>query len=147
MITFKDSTENIREENLAGFFVAWPNPPTQAKHMELLEKSTYRWMAIDDETNQVVGFITAIGDQVLSSYIPLLEVLPEYKGKGIGSQLVENMLDTLKEYYMIDLLCDKGVVPFYSKFQSVTGEGVDFKVRMIEAQGMITRNYGKQSGI
>ena len=41
-------------------------------------------IAIDENTNQVVGFVTAISDGVLSAYIPFLEVLPEYKSIGIG---------------------------------------------------------------
>jgi GNAT superfamily N-acetyltransferase len=36
-----------------------------------------------------VGFITAITDGVLTTYLPQLEVLAEYRGQGIGSALVE----------------------------------------------------------
>lgn len=40
--------------------------------------------AQNDDTNQVVGFITAISDGVLSAFIPFLEGLPEYKNQGIS---------------------------------------------------------------
>ena len=101
---------------LKGFFVDWPNPPNQQTHLKLLKKSSKVIIAIDDKTNQVVGFITAISDGVLSAYIPLLEVLPEYKNKGIGKELVNRMLKELDDIYMIDLCCDDDLVPYYEKF-------------------------------
>ena len=41
-----------------------------------------------ERSGQVVGFITAISDGVLSAYIPLLEVLPGWRSQGIGGELV-----------------------------------------------------------
>lgn len=134
MTKYINSLENIGTENVKGFFVNWPNPPSTDKHLELLKNSAYYWLALDDKTNKVVGFITAISDNVLSAYIPLLEVLPEYQGKGIGKQLVKLMLETLKDFYMIDLSCDEGLTKFYGKFN------------MFKSQGMIMRNYDKQDG-
>jgi hypothetical protein len=32
------------------------------------------------DNGRVIGFITAVTDKVLSAYIPLLEVLPAYRG-------------------------------------------------------------------
>lgn len=134
MIKYVNELTGIEPKDLKGFFVDWPNPLSIEKHYELLDKSDYIHLAIDDESQQVVGFITAISDQVLSAYIPLLEVLPSYNGRGIGSELVKRMLDSLKDYYMIDLLCDEHVVPFYQQF------------KMYKTQGMMFRNYDKQSG-
>lgn len=134
MIQYINSLENIKSKNLKGFFVDWPNPPAPEKHLELLKSSDYIWLAVDDATSNVVGFITAISDNVLSSYIPLLEVLPDYKNKGIGSRLVELMLESLKDLYMIDLLCDEDLTNFYKRFG------------MYKTQGMFFRNFNKQSG-
>jgi len=83
----------------------------------------------------VVGFINALSDRVLTAYIPLLEVIPAYKNQGIGTILVERMLEKLQNYYMIDLLCDKNLQAYYSN------KG------MIKASGMMKRNYRHQSGI
>ncbi|MCT4542549.1 MAG: GNAT family N-acetyltransferase [Vallitalea sp.] len=134
MIKYVNSVKGINIDNLSGFFVDWPNPPSTRKHLELLKSSAYVWLALDDETNDVVGFITAITDNILSAYIPLLEVLPKYQGKGIGKQLVEMMLRTLSDYYMVDLCCDESLTKFYKKFS------------MNQSQGMIIRNYTKQNG-
>lgn len=62
-----------------------------------------------------MGFINAISDQVLSAYIPLLEVLPEYQRRGIGQMLVSKLKEDLQTYYMIDICCDENVLPFYEE--------------------------------
>lgn len=134
MIIYKNCLENIVSENLKGFFVGWPDAPNEEKHYELLQNSSYIWLAIDDTTNQVIGFVNAVSDEVLSAYIPLLEVLPEYQGLGIGKKLMEKMLDTLRVFYMVDLLCDDNMVDFYDQFD------------MIKVTGMVHRNYESQKG-
>ncbi|KQL55267.1 acetyltransferase [Heyndrickxia shackletonii] len=131
---FKNSLEGISSNMLKGFFVGWPNPPSPQTHLNLLKKSSKVVLAMDDNTTQVVGFITAISDGILSAYIPLLEVLPEYKNKGIGKELVKQMLKELDNIYMIDLCCDDDLVPFYEKFG------------MMKGNSMIFRNYQRQSG-
>jgi ribosomal protein S18 acetylase RimI-like enzyme len=69
-------------------------------------------LALDGEA--VVGFVTAISDGVMSAFIPLLEVLPEYQHQRIGSELVQRLLVQLEDLYMIDLCCDAELEPFYS---------------------------------
>jgi predicted N-acetyltransferase YhbS len=71
---------------------------------------------------------------VLSAYIPLLEVLPAYQGQGIGSELVRRMLAKLADLYMVDLLCDPGMQPFYER------------LGMRPTTGMLRRNYDRQAG-
>lgn len=131
---YKDSLEGISAERLTGFFVDWPHPPNQETHLELLKNSSKIILAIDDDTNQVVGFITAISDGILSAYIPFLEVLPLYKKKGIGKELINRMLKELDDIYMIDLCCDDDLIPYYNQFG------------MTRTNGMIVRNYNRQSG-
>src|SRR6185437_11888014 len=126
---YKNSLDGISSDMLKGFFVDWPNPPNPETHLILLKKSSKVIIAIDDKTNQVVGFITAISDGILSAYIPFLEVLPEFKNEGIGKELVSRMLKELDDIYMIDLCCDDDLVPYYDKFG------------MTKTNGMIFRNY------
>ena len=56
---------------------------------------------------------TAISDGVISAYIPLLEVLPDFQGRGIGKELTGRLLEELDGLYMVDLSCDEELVPFY----------------------------------
>ncbi|MCL2593253.1 MAG: GNAT family N-acetyltransferase, partial [Defluviitaleaceae bacterium] len=106
MIIYTDNINDTSENQLNGFFVGWRKPLTPQKHYELLQGSSHFVVAINQETNQVVGFITALSDGVLASFIPLLEVLPEYKNKGIGTRLMEEILKKLSNIPNIDLLCD-----------------------------------------
>lgn len=133
MIHYTSNLEDISIEMLSGFFVGWPNPPSPSAHMKILEGSYMAWLAIDSDTDKVVGFISAISDGILSAYVPLLEVLPGYQNTGIGKQLVANMLESLKNFYMVDLLCDKDLQGYYTK------------LGMREATGMCLRNYNRQS--
>jgi ribosomal protein S18 acetylase RimI-like enzyme len=131
---YQSSLKGISEEMLKGFFVGWPNPPSPETHLKMLINSQHVVLAVDEITEQVVGFITAISDGVLAAYIPFLEVLPEYQNRGIGGELVKRMLEELKGIYMIDLLCDESLQSYYEKFG------------MFKSQGMIYRNYNMQSG-
>ncbi|MEO4051842.1 GNAT family N-acetyltransferase [Solibacillus sp. CAU 1738] len=132
---YKNSLNGVSSDMLKGFFVDWPNPPNPQTHLKLLENSSKVVVALDEKSNQVVGFITAISDGVLSAYIPFLEVLPEYKNKGIGHKLVKQMLKELDDIYMIDLCCDDDLVPYYEKFG------------LRKSNGMFVRNYEMQSGV
>lgn len=131
---YKNSLDGISPDMLKGFFVGWPNPPKLDTHMKMLKNSGKVIIAIDEKSNQVIGFITAISDGVLSAYIPFLEVLPEYKNKGVGSELVNQMLKELGDIYMVDLCCDEDFIPYYEKFG------------MMKSTGMVLRNYKMQSG-
>ncbi|WML45449.1 GNAT family N-acetyltransferase [Neobacillus sp. PS3-40] len=132
---YKSCIDGITSDMLNGFFVGWLNPPNQQTHLNLLKNSSKVVFALEEKTNQVVGFITAVSDGVLSAYIPFLEVLPQYQNKGIGKELVNRMLKQLKGIYMIDLCCDDDLVPFYEKYG------------MLKSNGMLKRNYKKQTGI
>ena len=134
MIEYANNIEAITEEMLDGFFVGWPNPPSHQAHMRILQGSYSVRFAIDTKTNRVVGFINAISDGVLSAYIPLLEVLPQYQKMGIGKALVTRMLTSLQHLYMIDLLCDPPLQAYYEK------------LGMHKATGVFIRNQARQNG-
>ena len=116
MITYSESIDGIERRHLDGFLVGWPHPPSPETHLRLLASSDHIVLAIDVESAQVIGYVTALTDGVLSSFIPLLEVLPAYQGRGIGQALMTRMLDWLGHLPNVDLLCDPGVVPFYERF-------------------------------
>jgi ribosomal protein S18 acetylase RimI-like enzyme len=134
IITYTDSLADVTIDHLrGGFFVGWPNPPSPITHYRILRNSAAIVLArIEDGT--VVGFITAVSDGVSCAYIPHLEVLPAYQGQGIGTELVRQMLAKLRHLYMIDLVCDPELQPFYER------------VGMRKVTGMVVRNYDRQAG-
>jgi ribosomal protein S18 acetylase RimI-like enzyme len=133
MIRYTDSLNGITPSQLRGFFVGWPDPPSPETHYRILAGSAHILLAcLEDGT--VVGFITAVSDGVSCAYIPHLEVLPAHQGQGIGTELVRRMLEKLRNLYMIDLVCDPGLQPFYEK------------LGMRPIVGMVLRNYDRQSG-
>ncbi len=115
MIYYTGSLDGIETRHLSGFFVGWPHPPSPETHLRLLRGSDHVVLAILLETDQVVGFVTALSDGVLSGFIPLLEVLPAYQSQGIGQALMTRMLDRLGHLSNVDLLCDPDVAPFYER--------------------------------
>ena len=113
MIEYVTDASRLEPEHLVGFFVGWPEPPSPERHLEILRGSSHVVLAKEGE--RVVGFVTAISDGVISAYVPLLEVLPEWRGCGIGTELVRRLLAELGGLYMVDLCCDEDVVPFYER--------------------------------
>lgn len=135
MIRYTDSAHAITADQLCGpFFEGWPNPPSPETHLKLLQNSDHIVCAIDEGTDQVVGFITAISDGVLSAYIPLLEVLPPYRRQGMGTELMRRMIEKLRDLYMIDLITGPELEHFYERF----GMGPAF--------AMSIRRHARQSG-
>lgn len=131
---YTSNLQNITIDMLSGFFVGWGNYPQPETHLYLMHNSYKAIVAIDETNKRVVGFITAISDGVISAYIPLLEVRPDYQQQGIGEILVKMMLQELSDIYMIDLSCDDDLVPYYERFA------------MTKGNSMIIRNYERQSG-
>lgn len=133
MIELRTHVNGLTPDQVQGFFVGWPNPPSPLNLLKILKQSAHVVVAIDAETGHMVGFVNAISDGIMSAYLPLLEVLPEYQHRGLGSELVRRMLDELKNYYMIDLSCDDGLVPFYQQF------------KMTRSNAMMLRNHHRQN--
>jgi GNAT superfamily N-acetyltransferase len=131
-VRYDDSLEGIAPADLEGFFVGWPDPPPPATRLEILRAADE--VLVARRGDRVVGFVTAITDGILTAYLPLLEVLPDEQGRGIGSELTERMLGRLDHLYMIDLVCDDDLVPFYERFG------------MLRLTAMGARNYAHQSG-
>lgn len=107
------------------------SPLTPQIHLKLLENSYAFVLALDPEMNRVVGFINALSDGVQAAFIPLLEVVPGYQRRGIGSELLKRMLARLEAIPNIDLTCDPELQPFYARFG------------MQPSHGMVIRRYKK----
>ena len=133
-IDYTTDVNNVTADMLIGFFVGWPNPPSPAMHVRILQNSYRAVVAIDTDMNRVVGFINAVSDGVLSAYIPLLEVLESHQGQGIGRKLVARMIEECKNLYMVDICHDAELAPYYAQFGARP------------SHASIFRNFAAQSG-
>lgn len=86
-------------------------------------------LAVDERSGHVVGFVTALTDGVQAVFIPLLEVLPDYRGQGVGSELMRRVLGLLSDLTAVDLTCRPELQPFYARFG------------MQPSVGAVLRNY------
>ena len=94
MIQYSSNVELLETLDLNGFFVGWPSQPSSENFTKIL-KSSYK-VVIAFEEGKLIGFINSISDGILCSYIPLLEVLPDYQKQGIGKELIKRMLEEMQ---------------------------------------------------
>lgn len=128
-IEYTTSLDGVAPEHLRGFFERWPSPPAPERHLEILRGSHRICLAREAGSPQVVGFVNAISDGVLYAFIPLLEVLPAYRGRSVGSELIQRILAELEDFYAVDLMCDPELQPFYERFGMQRAAGMVIRRR------------------
>jgi GNAT superfamily N-acetyltransferase len=115
-IEYTSSLDGVEPAHLHGFFEGWPNPPSPERHLEVLGGSYRVVLAREAGSPRVIGFANVISDGVLYAFIPLLEVLPSHRGRGVGSGLLRRLFAELDNFYAVDLMCDPELQPFYERF-------------------------------
>ena len=70
------------------------------------------------EKDELIGYIDCVSNGVTDAYIQDLMVHPNYQGKGVGTELLNQMIAYLKEnhIYMISIVYEESLKPFYEKF-------------------------------
>ena len=81
-------------------------------------KSYYHIAVYEEEKQKLIGFVDSVSNGVTDAYIQDLMVHPDFQGKGLGSELMNKMIDYLKKagIYMISVLYDESLKDFYSRF-------------------------------
>ncbi|MCL5271478.1 MAG: GNAT family N-acetyltransferase [bacterium] len=129
MIEYRTTIDGIQLTELRGFFAGWKSPLSPTQHYQILTNSSFVVLAYDSQKSKVVGFINALCDGSHFAFIPMLEVLPEYRKQGIGNRLMRRMLELLAPITCIDLTCDASMQGYYKRFG------------MLESRGMVIRKY------
>lgn len=129
---YRAGTDGLTADRLrGGFFEGWPNPPTPEGHLRHLRGCEHVELALDPVTGDVVGFVSVLGDGGTVAFISLLEVLPAWRGQGIGSELMRHVMDRYRDRYAIDLVCDEEVVPFYERLGGTPGRAMLWRNRAV----------------
>lgn len=66
----------------------------------------------------LIGYVDCVSNGLTDAYIQDLMVHPSFQGRGIGTQLMNRMIDYLscKQIYMISVVYDESLQSFYKKF-------------------------------
>lgn len=80
-------------------------------------KLSWGWITAYNESNELIGFVQILSDGIKHAYILRLVVHKDYQGQGIGTRIVENLMDLLKENKLNPILITKPTEEaFYNKF-------------------------------
>ena len=81
-----------------------------------LMKSYYHIAVYENE--KLIGYIDSVSNGVTDAYIQDLIVSPGHQGKGIGTELMNKMIEYLKEkrIYMISVVYEESLKTFYERF-------------------------------
>lgn len=84
---------------------------------QLFKAMQHSWhiVAVYDN-NQLIATGRVISDGVTNAYLCGLGVRPEYRNRGIGTEISRRLVDRCKQSNLhIQLLCEENLVPYYEK--------------------------------
>ena len=125
---FEVNDAALTDKELGGFCVGWKEPLDGVTLCRALRGSDC-YVTARDEHGKLVGFVNAISDGVFAAYIPLLEVLPEHQGRGVGTELMRHLLAHLSGLRIVDLMCDVELEGFYGRLGMYRMLGMRFTHR------------------
>ncbi len=89
-IKYQKDLVDISSEQLSHFCVGWKYP-ISGEEMYLILQNSYRFILAKDG-NDVVGFVNSLSDGLRFAFIPMLEVLPNYKNKALLQSFLKSYL-------------------------------------------------------
>lgn len=90
------------------------------------------------DNDQLIGMGRIVGDGAVICYIQDLIVIPEYQKKGVGSVVLQHLIDYVKQLQepnsqmMLCLMCAKGREEFYEKHGFIARPTKDLGPGMIQ---------------
>ena len=104
--------------------VGWTNYTTKPEMLKAAFENSLHVLAAFTEEGILVGVLRAVGDGASILFIQDILVYPEYQHQGIGTKLLQMILEKYKNVYQIQLATDDSTktVSFYESngFTSLT---------------------------
>ena len=104
--------------------VGWTNYTQKPEMLEAAYKNSLHVLAALNDEGKLVGILRAVGDGASILFIQDILVYPEYQHQGIGTKLLQMILEKYKNVYQIQLATDDSTktVSFYESngFTSLT---------------------------
>ena len=117
---------NITVEEVLPLYeaVGWTNYTQKPEMLEAAYKNSLHIIGAFNDEEKLVGVLRAVGDGASILFIQDILVYPEYQHQGIGTKLLQMILEKYKNVYQIQLATDDSTktVSFYESngFTSLT---------------------------
>ncbi|KRD99226.1 GNAT family N-acetyltransferase [Priestia aryabhattai] len=113
-ISLSSSIENIEWSRMKDIYhsVGWKKHDEE-KIKKVFQSSNVVAIAYDE--NKIVGFGRALSDGVFNAAIYDVVIDEQYQNKGIGQQIIENLLAPLNDISCVHLVSTAGNEEFYKK--------------------------------
>ncbi|MBQ4866241.1 GNAT family N-acetyltransferase [Priestia megaterium] len=113
-VSFSNSIENVEWSRMKEIYrsVGWKNHDEE-KVKKVFQSSNVVAVAYDE--NKIVGFGRALSGGVFNAAIYDVVVDGHYQNKGIGQQIIENLLAQLNDISCVHLVSTAGNEEFYRK--------------------------------
>jgi ribosomal protein S18 acetylase RimI-like enzyme len=113
-VSFSNSIENVEWSRMKEIYhsVGWTNH-NEEKIKKVFQSSNVVTIAYDEDN--IAGFGRALSDGVFNAAIYDVVVDEQYQNKGIGEQIIENLLAQLNDISCVHLVSTSGNEEFYRK--------------------------------
>ena len=119
MIRIKENNKNVEEFNKLYDSVGWGAYNKEISN-KALDNTFYSVSVYDDD--KIIGYGRLIGDTICFIYIHDIMIVPEYQAKGIGTLIMNKLLEKIEEIkkenpsLRVYLGASKNKEDFYKKF-------------------------------
>ena len=95
--------------------VGWTNYTTKPEMLEVAYKNSLHIIGAFNNDEKLIGVLRGVGDGASILFIQDILVYPEYQHQGIGTKLLQMILEKYKNVYQIQLATDDSTktVSFY----------------------------------